>query len=221
VTRVRTAVLISGRGSNLLALLAASAATAFPAEIVLVVSNIETAAGLNHARTAGIPNHIVPHDRFVRREDFDAALNAVLEQAKIQLICLAGFMRILSDGFVEKWKGRLINIHPSLLPSFKGIRVHERAIESGVRISGCTVHYVTPEMDSGPPIAQAAVPVHYGDTADTLAERVLAAEHRLYPAALKLVAEGRVQLEAGSAVFADYSSSGDVLINPPDGPTIP
>ena len=221
MTRVRTAVLISGRGSNLMALLAASAATAYPAEIVLVVSNVESAAGLNHARTSGIATHVLPHEKFARREDFDAALNAVLEQANIQLICLAGFMRILSDGFVEKWKGRLINIHPSLLPSFKGIRVHERAIESGVRISGCTVHYVTPEMDSGPPIAQAAVPVHYGDTADTLAERVLAAEHRLYPAALKLVAEGRVQLEAGSAVFADYSSSGDVLINPPDGPTTP
>jgi len=220
VTRVRTAVLISGRGSNLMALLAASGAAAYPAEIVLVVSNIETAAGLIHARTAGIPTHVVPHDRFARREDFDAALNAVLEQAKIQLICLAGFMRMLSDRFVEKWQGRLINIHPSLLPSFKGTRVHERVIESGVRISGCTVHYVTPEMDSGPPIAQAAVPVHYCDTAETLAERVLAAEHRLYPVALKMVAEGRVQLEAGSVIFADYSSSRDVLINPPDGSAI-
>jgi len=127
---------------------------------------------------------------------------------------------MLSDRFVEKWQGRLINIHPSLLPSFKGTRVHERVIESGVRISGCTVHYVTPEMDSGPPIAQAAVPVHYCDTAETLAERVLAAEHRLYPVALKMVAEGRVKLEAGSVIFADYSSSRDVLINPPDGSAI-
>ena len=219
--RVRTAVLISGRGSNLNALVAASAATGYPAEIALVISNVESAAGLSHARTAGIPTHVVPHDRFARREDFDAALNAVLQQAKIELICLAGFMRILSDGFVEKWQGRLINIHPSLLPSFKGTRVHERAIESGVRISGCTVHYVTPEMDSGPPIAQAAVAVHCGDTADTLAERVLAAEHRLYPAALKLVAEGRVRLEAGTAVFADYRCSGDVLVNPPDASANP
>jgi phosphoribosylglycinamide formyltransferase-1 len=218
VTRVQTAVLISGRGSNLKALIAASASTAYPAEIVLVISNVERATGLVHAQTAGIPTLVIPHVPFARREDFDVALDAALQTANIDLICLAGFMRILSDGFVEKWQGRLINIHPSLLPSFKGASVHERAIESGVRISGCTVHYVTPEMDSGPPIAQAAVPVHCGDTAESLAERVLAAEHRLYPAALKLVAEGRVRLVAGKAVFADYPCTGDVLINPPDAP---
>ena len=214
--RVRTAVLISGRGSNLRALLAASANSAYPAEIAVVISNAERAAGLVRARAAGIPTHVISHGSFSRREDFDAALDAALHKAEIELICLAGFMRILSDGFVDKWRGRLINIHPSLLPSFKGTRVHERAIEAGVRISGCTVHYVTPEMDSGPPIAQAAVPVHCGDTAELLAERVLAAEHRLYPAALKMVAEGRVRLLDGKAVFQDYRGSGDVLINPPE-----
>jgi len=214
--RVRTAVLISGRGSNLKALLAASASTAYPAEIVLVLSNVESAAGLNHAQAAGIPIQVIRHDSFPRREDFDAALDAAVQKAGIELICLAGFMRMLGDSFVEKWRGRLINIHPSLLPSFKGTRVHERAIESGVRISGCTVHYVTPELDSGPPIAQAAVPIACTDTADSLAERILAAEHRLYPAALKMVAEGRVRLSDGRAVFQDYRCAGDVLINPPE-----
>lgn len=214
--RVRTAVLISGRGSNLKALLAASADSTYPAEIVTVISSVESAAGLNHARVAGIPARAISHGSFSRREDFDTALDAALQKAAIELICLAGFMRILSVGFVEKWQGRLINIHPSLLPSFKGTQVHERAIESGVRISGCTVHYVTAEMDSGPPIAQAAVPVHCGDTAESLAERVLAAEHRLYPAALKMVAESRVRLVDGRAVFQDYRCSGDVLINPPE-----
>ena len=212
--RVPTAVLISGRGSNLKALLEASASAGYPAEIVLVVSNIESAAGLTHARTAGITTHVIPHTSFSRREDFDAALDAALRKANIELICLAGFMRILSEGFVEKWQGRLLNIHPSLLPSFKGTRVHERAIESSVRISGCTVHFVTAEKDSGPPIAQAAVPVHCDETAESLAHRVLAAEHRLYPAALKLVAEGRARLVSGAAVFQEYRSSGDMLINP-------
>jgi phosphoribosylglycinamide formyltransferase 1 len=216
VTRLRTAVLISGRGSNLKALLTASASSSYPAEIVLVISNLGSAAGLNHAQAAGIPTRVVAHESVTRREDFDAALDAALHKADIELICLAGFMRILSDGFVEKWQGRLINIHPSLLPSFKGTRVHERAIESGVRISGCTVHYVTPEIDSGPAISQAAVPVRCGDNAESLAERVLAAEHRLYPAALKLVAEGRVRLADGKAVFQDYRCPADVLINPPE-----
>lgn len=213
--RVRTAVLISGRGSNLNALISACASASFPAEIVLVISNIPDAPGLNHAQSAGIPTLVIPYTEFAGRETFDTALDSALRNANIELICLAGFMRILSDGFVTKWLGRLINIHPSLLPSFKGTRVHERAIEAGVRISGCTVHYVTPETDSGPPIAQAAVAVHAHDTAETLAARVLDAEHMLFPLALKMVAEGRVRLENGTAKFLDYRSSGEWLINPP------
>ena len=215
MNRVRTAVLISGRGSNLRTLISACAHTRFPAELVLVVSNQADAPGLQHARAAGIATRIIPHSKFSSRASFDAALDGALDGARAELICLAGFMRILSDGFVLKWQGRMINIHPSLLPSFKGARVHERAIESGVRISGCTVHFVTPEMDSGPPIAQAAVPVHAGDTPETLAARVLAAEHRLYPLALKMVAEGRVRLDNGKAVFSGYAcADDDVLISP-------
>jgi formyltetrahydrofolate-dependent phosphoribosylglycinamide formyltransferase len=214
VSRTRTAILISGRGSNLKALISACTEKAFPAELVLVISNQADAAGLEHARGAGIPTRVIPHTEFSSRESFDAALDAALDEARVELVCLAGFMRILSEGFVTKWQGRMINIHPSLLPSFKGARVHERAIGSGVRISGCTVHFVTPEMDSGPPIAQAAVPVRAGDTPQTLAARVLSAEHRLYPLALRMIAEGRVRLENGRAVFSDYACEDDVLISP-------
>jgi phosphoribosylglycinamide formyltransferase-1 len=215
VNRVRIAVLISGRGSNLKALIEACADPSYPAEIVLVISNIAAAPGLRYAAAAKIPTAVIPHTEFRSREDFDAALDQALQTAKVEIVCLAGFMRLLTAAFVQKWQGRLINIHPSLLPSFKGARVHERAIEAGVRISGCTVHYVTSEMDSGPPIAQAAVPVHAGDNAETLAARVLAAEHGLYPLALKLVAEGRVRLEDGKAVFdKDARHVEMVVVNP-------
>ena len=145
--RVCTAVLISGRGSNLKALISACAEPEFPAELALVVSNRADAAGLQHARAAGIPTRIIPHTEFGSRDSFDVAVDAALCDARVELVCLAGFMRILSEGFVLKWLGRMINVHPSLLPSFKGAHVHERAIESGVRITGCTVHFVTPEMD--------------------------------------------------------------------------
>lgn len=212
--RARTAVLISGRGSNLKALISACAEPQFPAELILVISNKADAAGLQHARAAGIPTHIIPQTEFSSRESFDTALNTALADVCVELVCLAGFMRILSDGFVQKWLGRMINIHPSLLPAFKGSHVHERAIESGVRVSGCTVHFVTPEMDSGPPIAQAAVPVLAGDTPETLAARVLKAEHRLYPIALRMVAEGRVWMENGKAVFSGYACADDVLMSP-------
>lgn len=214
MSRVRTAVLISGRGSNLKALISACTDPQFPAELILVISNDPDAGGLEHARGAGIPMRVIPHTEFGSRESFDAALDAALREARVELLCLAGFMRILGEGFVMKWQGRMINIHPSLLPSFKGARVHERAIGSGVRISGCTVHFVTPEMDSGPPIAQAAVPVRAGDTPETLAARVLGAEHRLYPLALKMIAENRVRLENGKAVFSGYVCADDVLICP-------
>ena len=212
--KLRVAVLISGRGSNLQALIEACADANFPAQIVLVISNVAGAQGLERAREAGIATEVIPHTGYDRRELFDAAMDASLTKAGAELICLAGFMRILGDTFVRKWQGRLINIHPSLLPSFKGMAVHEQAIAAGVRISGCTVHYVIWELDSGPAIAQAAVAVRDDDTAESLASRVLQAEHRLYPSALKLIAEGRVRLENGHAVFRDCPSTDGTLQNP-------
>jgi phosphoribosylglycinamide formyltransferase 1 len=198
---VRTAVLISGRGSNLAALIAATRMPDYPAEIVLVISNVETAEGLAIARDAGVSSVVIPHGNFRSRGAFDSEIDKALRAANVTLVCEAGFMRIHSDAFVRKWAGRLINIHPSLLPSFKGIRVHQQALNAGVRISGCTVHFIVPELDSGPIIAQAAVPVHPDDTKATLSARVLEAEHKLYPEALRMLAEGRVKLEGGKAVF--------------------
>jgi len=198
---VRTAVLISGRGSNLAALIQACREPHFPAEVALVISNVETAEGLAVAAAAHIPAKTISHKSFATREDFDAAIDAALNEADIGLICEAGFMRIHSDAFVRKWQGRMLNIHPSLLPAFKGIRVHQQAIDAGVRVSGCTVHFVVPELDSGTIISQAAVPVYPDDTAATLQARVLTEEHKLYQAALKLVAEGKVVLRDGRAVF--------------------
>jgi len=199
--KVRTAVLISGRGSNLAALIAACRDEDFPAEIALVISNVETAEGLSVAAAAHIPARTISHKAYATREDFDSAIDAALSEADIALICEAGFMRIHSDVFVRKWQGRMLNIHPSLLPAFKGIRVHQQVIDAGVRISGCTVHFVVPELDSGPIIAQAAVPVYPEDTPATLQARVLVEEHKLYPAALRLVAEGKVVLRDGKAVL--------------------
>ena len=199
--RKRTAVLISGRGSNLAALVAAGRDPSYPAEIVLVISNVETAEGLKVAAAANVPAMSISHKSFASREDFDGAVDAALTEANIDIICEAGFMRIHSDGFVRKWQGRMLNIHPSLLPAFKGIRVHQQVLDAGVRVSGCTVHFVVPELDSGPIIAQAAVPVFPTDTVETLQNRVLAEEHRLYPAALKQLAEGRVVLREGKVVF--------------------
>jgi len=199
--RKRTAVLISGRGSNLAALIAASRDPSYPAEIVLVISNVETAEGLKVAAAANIPAMTISHKSFASREAFDGAIDAALTDANIDIICEAGFMRIHSDGFVRKWQGRMLNIHPSLLPAFKGIRVHQQVLDAGVRVSGCTVHFVVPELDSGPIIAQAAVPVFPTDTVETLQNRVLAEEHRLYPAALKQLAEGRVVIREGKVVF--------------------
>ena len=200
-SRVRCAVLISGRGSNLAALIAASQAPNYPAEIVLVISNVEDAEGLKNARAAGVPAKLIPHGTFDTREAFDDAIETALRDAEVSLVCEAGFMRIHSDAFVQRWEGRLINIHPSLLPSFKGTRVHRQALDAGVRITGCTVHFIIPELDSGPIIAQAAVPVHHGDTPAALAARVLEAEHKLYPDALRLVAEGRAKLVQGRVEF--------------------
>ena len=196
-TRLKVAVLISGRGSNLKALIEACAAPGYPAEIVLVISSRADAGGLAYAKDAGIPTATVEHKNFVSREDFDAAMQKHLDGAGAGLICLAGFMRILSDGFVRKWQGRMVNIHPSLLPAFKGTHVHERVLAAGEKMSGCTVHYVTPELDSGPQIMQAQVPVLPQDTPDILAARVLEAEHVLYPLALWKIADERIGPAAG------------------------
>lgn len=191
---MKVGVLISGRGSNLRSLIAATKEPGFPAEIVIVVSNKPDAPGLEVARAAGIPTEVVNHKDYPTREAFDTELDAVLRRAGVELICSAGFMRILSDGFVESWRDRQLNIHPSLLPAFKGLRVHERVLETGCRITGCTVHFVRAAMDEGPIVAQVAVPVLEGDTPEALADRVLEAEHKLYPLALKLVASGRARV---------------------------
>jgi len=199
MTRVRTAVLLSGRGSNLKSLIAACTAKDFPAEIVLVISNVESAGGLAIAQDAGIATKVIPHKPFPSREAFDSAIDAALNDADVALVCEAGFMRIHSAWFVERWAGRILNIHPSLLPKFPGVHVHEQVLAAGETESGATVHFMTPELDAGPIVAQARVPVLPGDTPDTLAARVLEQEHVLYPQALRLVAEGRVRLEDGKA----------------------
>ena len=215
MTPARIAVLISGRGSNLQSLIDASQSPDFPAEIVLVISNRPKAKGLDRAREAGITQQVINHKEFETQEGFEEALNDELQRAEVDYVCLAGFMRILSANFVDNWRERLINIHPSLLPAFKGLNVHERMIDGGVKIAGCTVHFVSPEMDAGPIIGQAAVPVLPGDTSETLGERILQQEHVLYPACLKIVVEGKARLSGGAVRYdSDVAATGR-LINPP------
>ena len=197
----RTAVLLSGRGSNLKSLIAACTAPDFPAEIVLVISNVEGAGGLAIARDASIATKTIPHKPFPSREAFDAEIDAALRAANVELVCEAGFMRIHSAWFAERWEGRILNIHPSLLPKFPGVKVHEQVLAAGETESGATVHFLTAELDSGPIVAQAKVPVLPGDTPETLAARVLEAEHALYPKALRMVAEKRAVLESGRTIF--------------------
>ena len=195
MVRKRVAVLISGRGSNMAALIDAAKDPAYPAEISLVISNVPDAGGLETAKAVGISTEVVDHKPFGKdRAAFERALQAVLEKHDIEIVCLAGFMRILTADFVGQWQGRMINIHPALLPQFKGVDTHRRALEAKVKQHGATVHFVVPEMDSGPIILQEAVEVRPDDTEATLAARVLAAEHRIYPQALKLLAAGRSAL---------------------------
>lgn len=208
---MKVGVLISGRGSNFAALLNATREPGYPAEIVVVISNRADAGGLKIARDAGIPTAVISHKDYDSREAFDAAMDAVLVEAGVELVCNAGFMRILSEWFVAKWRDRQLNIHPSLLPAFKGLHVHQRTIDAGVRITGATVHFVRAEMDEGPIVAQAAVAVLPDDTADTLAARVLKAEHVLYPLALRLVASGAARV-AGERVI--IQGEGDVVSGP-------
>ena len=218
MARLSCAVLISGRGSNLEALIQACAQKDFPAEIKLVISNRADAGGLAHAAKTGIASAVVPHRDYPTREAFEAALTKVLEASGIELVCLAGFMRLLTAGFVDHWRDRLINIHPSLLPAFPGLDTHARALAEGVRFAGCTVHFVRAEMDHGPIIVQAAVPVLPGDDEQALAARVLGAEHRAYPLALKLIAAGRVKVVAERTEIAGMSSGASLLLNPADDP---
>jgi phosphoribosylglycinamide formyltransferase-1 len=210
VKRLRVAVLISGRGSNLAALIAACAA-ACPAEIGLVISNRPDARGLDHAARAGIPRMVISRHE---REAFAAEASLALGRHGVELVALAGFMRVLDAGFVTAWRDRMINIHPSLLPAFRGLNAQRQAFAAGVRFAGCTVHFVRPELDTGPILAQAVVPVHPGDDEKLLAARILAAEHRLYPWALRLIAEGRVRV-IGDRVEIDGWQAPDILaVNP-------
>ena len=217
MARLKVAVLLSGRGSNLQALIDACLHADFPAAIVLVISDVPGAQGLSRAEAAGIPTAVVDRKDFEGRDGFEDALTGTLLGAAPELVCLAGFMRVLGDGFVGRWQGRLINIHPSLLPAFKGVHVHERVVEAGVRVSGCTVHFVRPAVDDGPIIVQAAVPVHADDDADALAARVLSQEHRIYPLAVRLIAEGRVRVVDEQVLIDGALMADGVLMNPGDG----
>ena len=202
MTRKRVAVLISGRGSNMAALIEAAKDKSYPAEIVRVVSNRPDAGGLATARTAGIATEIVDHSTFGKdRAAFEHALQATLTKHRIEIVCLAGFMRLLTPWIVNQWPQRLLNIHPALLPAFKGLDTHRRALDAGVKMHGATVHFVVAEMDSGPIIVQGAVTVRANDSEKTLGRRVLAVEHRIYPQALRLVAEGRVQVVDGRCLI--------------------
>ena len=197
--KCQTAVLISGRGSNMQSLVRAARAADYPAEISLVISNRPDAAGLEFAMSEGIATEVIDHRAYDNREDFDLAIHHVLRQRNIEYVACAGFMRILSEKFVRRWQGRMINIHPSLLPAYKGLNTHERVLADGAKVHGCTVHFVTAELDDGPIIGQREVEVLASDTAETLAARVLEQEHALYPEALAMVAGGDVVFEAESA----------------------
>jgi phosphoribosylglycinamide formyltransferase-1 len=214
MARKRVAVLISGRGSNMVALVEAAKDRNYPAEIVLVVSNRPNAEGIAYARNTGIATTVIDHTDYKKnREAFERALQAVLEGSGIEIVCLAGFMRILTPWFIARWENRMLNIHPALLPNFKGLHTHEQALTAGAKTHGATVHFVTTEMDAGPIVCQAAVPVLGGDTAQTLAARVLAVEHKIYPLALKWVAEGKVRVVDGRCIIDNAHA--------PDGVTVP
>ena len=211
--RLKVAVLISGRGSNLAALIEACGAPQGPTEIALVISNRADAPGLSHAAAAAIPSLAIPdNDRGV----FAAKSEAALLSHGVGLVCLAGFMRLLDAAFVERWRDRIVNIHPSLLPAFRGLHAQRQALAAGVRFSGCTVHFVRAEVDTGPIIAQAVVPVHQDDDEARLSERILAAEHRLYPLCLRLIAEGRVRVVGARVEIAGSSAPQITLFNPPE-----
>lgn len=213
MAKLKVGVLISGRGSNLAALIEAAKASDYPAEIGCVVSNREAAPGLAIAAAAGIATAVVSHRDHPDRESFDRAVSAELERHGVELVVLAGFMRIFSPWFPARWKDRLINIHPSLLPAFKGLNVQRQALDAGVRVSGCTAHLVTPDLDSGPIIAQAAVPVLPGDTEETLAARILRQEHRLYPLVVRWFGEGRIAIDGEKIAVRDVACDATLLFS--------
>jgi phosphoribosylglycinamide formyltransferase-1 len=204
-SRKRVAILISGRGTNMAKLIEAAEDPSYPAEIAGVISDVPEAPGLVFAADRGIGTAAIPRSDYSSKDEHDAAIDAALQVLGADIVCLAGYMRVLTVRFVDSWKGKLINIHPALLPSFKGLDTHRRALEAGVRIHGCTVHFVTADTDDGPVIAQAAVPVLTGDSEAELAARVLKAEHELYPLALRLVAEGKAWMADGRTMFADLA----------------
>ena len=211
----RVAILISGRGSNMSALIEAARQPDFPAEIVVVISNRPNAGGLQKAKASGIPTVSIESKPFGKdRAAFEVVLQSALDQHKVELICLGGFMRLFTAEFVQRWYGRMLNIHPSLLPSFPGLEPQAQALRAGVKISGATVHFVIPETDAGPILMQGAVAVRDDDTPDTLAARILEVEHRIYPDALRLVAGGEIRLEGGICKTAGRGVSDDVLISP-------
>lgn len=215
MTKRRVAILISGRGSNMAALIEAAKAPDFPAEIVLVLSNIAGAGGLDIAHAAGIGTVTVESKPFGRdREAFERAMQGELLRHKIDLVCLAGFLRLLTPWFVQQWDGRMINIHPALLPSYRGLHTHERALADGVKIHGATVHFVIPDVDAGPIIVQGAVTVHDTDTPETLGARVLQIEHRIYPQALRMVAGGQISVSGTVCKSSTAAASEKTLISP-------
>ncbi len=218
MTKLKLGVLISGRGTNLQALIDACSDPDYPAEIALVISNVADAYGLSRAQRAGIATETIEHIRFRRREKFEKAVDAELEKAGVELLCLAGFMRLLQADFVSRWHDKMINIHPSLLPSFRGLNTHQRALDEDVRIAGCTIHYVREDMDNGPIIAQAAVPVTPGMSAADLERRVLESEHRIYPMVVRLIAEKRVTIENDVVQITGVDFPEQALLNPAAAP---
>lgn len=217
--RLRVGVFISGRGSNLQSLIAACADPAYPAEIVLVISSKPEAPGLGFAAAAGIPSAVIAHRD---RHAFAIEADALLRKRDVELVCLAGFMRLLETRFVEAWRDRMVNIHPSLLPSFRGLDAQRQALAAGVRFAGCTVHFVRPELDCGPIIAQAVVPVYPDDDEARLSARILNVEHRLYPVALRLIAERRVRVVSGRVEIDGRWRAPEIsVLNPPDSPGEP
>jgi phosphoribosylglycinamide formyltransferase-1 len=214
LAKLKVGVLISGRGSNLQALIDACAADSIPAEIALVISNVADAAGLERAEAKDVATTVIDHKAYDDRETFDGAMHEALIAAGVQLVCLAGFMRLLTDGFVSRWRDRLINIHPSLLPAFRGLNVHDRVLEYGVRFSGCTVHFVRAAMDDGPIIAQAVVPVLPNDDAESLAARILSHEHRIYPLAVAMIAQSRVRVTGDKVTITGARAPMGAMINP-------
>ena len=213
--RKRVAVFISGSGSNMLALADACAAPDFPAEIVAVISDKPSAGGIEKAEARGIRTLVFERKQFAGKPEHEAAILAALDEVKPDILCLAGYMRLFSGDFINRYEGRILNIHPALLPLFPGLHTHQRAIDAGMKIAGCTVHFVTEGMDEGPIVAQGAVPVLADDTAETLAARILTVEHRLYPLSLKLLAEEKVRMKGAKAVFSDLPAKDEAkLISP-------